>query len=126
MKENQSLEWTPECDSAFSQLKDLLTSLGVLKYPKFDLPFKVHMDASGFAIGGIFIQEVRPIVYESKKLTGSQVRWPMHQKELFMVVHCLKAWKHYLGGKEKTKVYIENISIKYLETKPQVMPKELR
>ena len=85
----------------------------------------MHTDASGFAIGGVSMQEGRPIAYESRKLTGSQLRWPTHKKELFAVVHCLKTWRHYLGG-EETKVFTDNISLKYFETKAQATPKELR
>lgn len=70
--------------------------------------------------------EGKLVAYESKKLTRPQIRWPTHQKELFAVVHCLKTWKQYLGGMAKTKVYTDNISIKYFETKLQVMLKELK
>ena len=41
------------------------------------------------------------------------------------MVHCLKVWRHYLGGRE-TKVYTNNISLKYFESKAQATPKELR
>ena len=41
------------------------------------------------------------------------------------MVHCLKCWRHYIGGRKK-KVLTNNISIKYLDTKAQAIPKELR
>ena len=41
------------------------------------------------------------------------------------MVYCLKVWRHYLGGRE-TKVYTDNISLTYFESKAQVTPKELR
>lgn len=78
----------------------------------------MHTDASGFAIGRVLMQKGRPIAYESRKLTGSQLRWPTYEKELFAVVHCLEVWRHYLGGRE-TKVFTNNISFKYFETKAQ-------
>jgi hypothetical protein len=40
-------------------------------------------------------------------------------------VYCLKTWRHYLGSVE-TKVFTDNISIKYLGTKAQASQKELR
>jgi hypothetical protein len=36
-----------------------------------------------------------------------------------------KSWRHYVGG-EKTKVFTDNISLKYSDTKAQTIPKELR
>ena len=87
----------------------------MLKFLEFDKPFEVHTNASDFAIGGVLMQDGRPIVYESKKLDSHQRRWPTYEKELFAVVYCLKTWQHYLGL-HKTKVYMDNVSLKYFET----------
>jgi hypothetical protein len=38
---------------------------------------------------------------------------------------CLKAWKHYLGFHE-TKVFTNNISLKYFETRPKATMKQLQ
>ena len=71
------------------------------------------------------MQDGRPIAYDSKKLDGCQKRWPTHEKELFVVVHCLKTWQHCLGL-HKTKVYMDNVSLKYFETQAQMSAKQLR
>ena len=68
------------------------------------------------------MQDSHPVAYESRKLTGSQLRWPTHEKKLYAVVHCLKSWRHYVNGR-KTKVFTDNISLKYLDTKAQATPK---
>jgi hypothetical protein len=39
----------------------MLSSPPVLKFPEFDKPFKVHMDASDFAIQGVLMQDGRLI-----------------------------------------------------------------
>ena len=87
----------------------------MLKFPEFVKPFEVHTDASDFGIGGVLMKNGRPIAYESKKLDRCQKRWPTREKELFAVVHCLKTWQYYLGL-HKTKVYTDNVSLKYFET----------
>ena len=125
LKKGASQEWDEPCHQAFEELKSKLSSPPMLKFPEFDKPFEVHMDASDFAIGGVLMQDRRPIAYESKKLDGCQRRWPTHEKELFVVVHCLKMWQHYLGL-HKTKVYTDNVSLKYFETQAQVNAKQLR
>jgi hypothetical protein len=43
------------------------------------------------------MQEGHPITFESKKLEAVQLRWPTHEKKLFKVLKCLKAWQHYLA-----------------------------
>jgi hypothetical protein len=52
------------------------------------------------------------------------LKWPTHEKELFMVMSCLKAWQHYLGF-HKTKVFNNNISLRYFEIRPKAMVKQL-
>ena len=125
LKKGASQEWDKPCHQAFEELKSKLSSLPVLKFSEFDKPFEVHTDASDFVIGGVLIQDGRPIAYESKKLGGCQRRWPTHDKELFAVVHCLKTWQYYLGL-HKTKVYTDNVFLKYFETQAQVSAKQLR
>ncbi len=41
----------------------------VLKSPDLDKDFEIHSDASDFAIGGVLVQDGRPIAFESKKLS---------------------------------------------------------
>ena len=54
------------CYRAFGELKRRLTSALVLKFLEFKKPFEVQTDASDFAIGGVLMQEGRPMALESK------------------------------------------------------------
>jgi hypothetical protein len=51
----------------------------------------MHIDASGFVIGGVLMQEGHLITFENKMLVGAQLRWPTHEKELFVVASYIKA-----------------------------------
>lgn len=124
-KKGQVLKWDEACVVAFNELKKLLSSSKVVKYSEFDKEFEMHMDASGFAIGNVLMQDGHLMAWKNCKLTGSQLRWQTNEKKLYAVVHCLESWRHYVGGK-KTKVFTDNISFKYLYTKVQATPKELR
>lgn len=98
----------------------------MLKYPEFDKKkFEMHTDAIGFAIGGVLMQNGHLVTYDSRKLTCSQLKWSTHEKKLSSIVHCLKAWRLYVGMK-KTMVFIDNITLKYLDTKAQATPNKLR
>jgi antitoxin component YwqK of YwqJK toxin-antitoxin module len=123
--ENKVLGWNALSDTTFQEIKLALVSSGVLRYPNFDEPFEIHTNASGFVIGGVLMQGGQLVAFESKKLIGSQLRWPTHEKELFAIVHCFMTWRHYLRSVD-TKVFTDNISIKYLDTKAQASQKELR
>lgn len=60
--------WSEECENAFQQLKKMLINAPILKYPDFSKPFKIIVDASDFACGGVLTQSYddvdMPILYE--------------------------------------------------------------
>ncbi len=47
------------------------------------------------------------------------------EKELFAMVNYLKAWQQYLGF-HKNKIFMNNVSLRYFETQPRAMAKQLR
>ncbi len=48
-------EWDESCNEAFETLKGILVKAHVLKLPDFDKDFKIHSNASNFAIGGVLM-----------------------------------------------------------------------
>jgi hypothetical protein len=48
-------KWDEACDETFGTLKGILVKAPVLKLPDFDKEFKIHSDASDFAIGGVLV-----------------------------------------------------------------------
>ena len=85
-KKNAPFVWGPSQDTAFVELKNLLTHAPVLALPNFYKPFKIHCDASGNGIGGVLTQEKRTIAYFSEKLSGAQLNYPIYDKELYALV----------------------------------------
>jgi hypothetical protein len=65
-------EWEGACNKAFEALKGILVKAPVLKLPDFSKDFEIHFDASDFAIGGVLMQEGRPVAFESKKLSETE------------------------------------------------------
>ncbi len=118
-------EWEEACDEAFGTLKGILVKAPVLKLPDFNKEFQIHSDASDFAIGGVLVQEGRPVAFESKKLSETKRRWPTHEKEMWAVIHCLKTWGHYIGSKDVV-VWTDNVTLKYFATQPKLSSKQVR
>ncbi|CAC5378615.1 unnamed protein product [Mytilus coruscus] len=56
LKKDQRFRWTPECDIAFENLKDRLTSAPILSFPHLDKPFILATDSSEFSNGYILSQ----------------------------------------------------------------------
>ena len=62
----------------------------MLKLSDYGEPFEVHTDASDFAIGGLLMQEGHPVTCESRKLNETKRRYPVHKKEMTVMIHCLR------------------------------------
>jgi hypothetical protein len=62
-------DWDEACNEAFGTLKGILVKASVLKLPDFDKDFEIHSDASDFVIGGVIVQDGRPVAFENKKLS---------------------------------------------------------
>jgi hypothetical protein len=73
----------------------------------------VKCDASGFAIGAVLSEEDRLIVYFSKKLNETKVKYSTYDKEFYAIIKALKKWRHYLIPKEFV-LYIDNHALKFV------------
>ena len=77
----QSILWTDVADSAFKQVKQLLTTAQVLIYPNFRQEFIVEVDASLQGLGACLGQVtsdglLHPIAYASRGLQEAERRYP--------------------------------------------------
>jgi hypothetical protein len=124
-KSSKTYEWDGTCNEAFETLKGILVKAPVLKLPNFGKDFEIHFDASDFAIGGILMQNGRPVTFESKKLSEIEQIWPTHEKEMWAVIHCLKTWGHYIGSKDVV-VWTDNVTLKYFAIQPKLSLKQVR
>ena len=50
LKKGSKFVWDTNCATSFLQLKEVLTTLPILRGPNCILPFHIHMDASDYDI----------------------------------------------------------------------------
>jgi len=83
-----SARWNARCDSAFQTLKRALTTAPVLVLPDFDKPFEVVTDACQTppAVGGVLLQEGRPVAFYSRKLSGPELNYSVTDIEMLAVI----------------------------------------
>ena len=79
-KKGVEFVWGKSQEAAFQELKTCLTSAPLLALPDFNKSFEVECDASGIGIGGVLMQEGKPIAYFSEKFGGAQLNYPVYGK----------------------------------------------
>jgi hypothetical protein len=99
-KKGVQFEWGAAQQNAFDELKRCLIAAPSLTLPNFSKQIEITCDASGLGIGGVLMQQGRPIAYFSEKLNGTQLNYPIYNKELYALVRVLEVWQHYLWPKE--------------------------
>lgn len=73
LTKKDNFSWNSNAAEAFNKLKQLMTTLHVLIFPEFTLPFEVECDAAGRGIGAVLMQQKRPIAYFSKALSDGNL-----------------------------------------------------
>ena len=103
--DNVKFQWDESCESAFAELKRLLSTEPVLAFPRLGEPFVVDVDASDVAFGGVLMQKgkdgvLHPVAYFSDSVKASQNGWAPTTKEAFALVLAVRHWYVYLAGTE--------------------------
>jgi hypothetical protein len=98
LKKN-SFTWTPTAAQAFQTLKMTMCTTPIPTLPNFTKYFVLECDASGKGISIVLMQEGRPLVFNSKKLSERNLGKSIYEKEMLAIVHAMDLWRPYLLGK---------------------------
>lgn len=120
-RKDSKFEWTNIHQQAFEKLKEALVSAPVLRRPDFDLPFEIHSDASGVAVGACLIQKVdgipHAVAYFSRKLRGPEIRYSATDAEALAVVEAIRAFNAYVYGRP-FEVYTDHRPLTFIFKRP--------
>jgi len=96
MRKETKWSWGEKQQKAFKELKERFTTEPVLVTPDLDRETRVEADASDFATGGVLSMKCkdkrwRPVAYISKLLNEAERNYKIHNKEMLVIIQCLKA-----------------------------------
>lgn len=96
----------------------------MLAYADYNLPFVLHIDASGYGLGAILYQKQygveRVIAYASRGLRPSEKNYPAHKREFLAMKWAITdKFADYLQG-HKFEVITDNNPLTYVLTKAKL------
>ena len=103
LRSNSTFQWTPECDSTFTKIKEFLCQSPILAIFDPAKPTFLYTDASSLGVGAVLKQlqetgELLPVAYFSKKFTPSQAKKKAIYLECLAIQESLRYWQHWLLG----------------------------
>jgi hypothetical protein len=102
-KKEKGFQWDNSCQEAFDRIKQIFLEAPVLAMYDPRKPTRVETDASDYALGAILSQEGedgkwRPVYYHSRKFSGAELNYDVHDKELLGIISAFEAWETQLIG----------------------------
>jgi hypothetical protein len=131
-KNDTKFKWDNKTQEAFDNLRKSITEGPVLRIPDPERPFEVETDASDYALGGQLGQRddegrLHPIAFFSKKLSGPELNYQIHDKELMAIIMAFQEWKPYLcGANHKVKVYTDHKNLTQFTTTKELNKRQTR
>ena len=128
-KDEAEWAWGEKEQAAFGRLKQLLSSAPVLQLADPSLPYTIHCDASGYAVGSVLMQDqgngLQPVSFISTKMKDAETRYAPHEQELLALVYACKKWRHYLHGRPFT-ILSDHRSLQHFSTQPLLSARQAR
>ena len=102
-RKNVSWMWSKAQQTAFDEMKNLVTSAPVLAMYDPTKELTLENDASEYGLGSALMQG-KPVAYASRSMTDTERRWAQIEKELLAVIYGLEKFHHYTYGRHVTVV----------------------
>jgi hypothetical protein len=118
VNKNTTVTLNSDALSAFELLKQKLTTVPILAYADYSLPFELHTDASLNGLGAVLYQvqhgKQRVIAYGSRGLKPSEANYPAHKLEFLALKWSVcEKFKDYLYGNHFS-VFTDNNPLSYV------------
>ena len=106
-KDNKEFVWTQACEEAFKEIKQLLTTVPLLRPPNFEKEYVLWIDASEKGFGAVLEQEhddgkQHPIAYVSRATNTAEQKYAPTELEIAALVFALEYYQVYLLGSKVT------------------------
>ena len=131
-KKDTPFDWTSACQSAFDNLKKMVTEAPILAHYKQGLSTIVETDSSDYLSSGVFSQLgkdglLHPVAFFSKNLNLAECNYEIYDKELLAIIRCFEQWRPELEATGiPIKVITDHKSLEYFMTTKKLSRRQAR
>lgn len=108
-------------DEEFVELRKAIKDIKRIVLPNYTQKFTLKTDASNTGLGAVLMQEVNgelvPIQWASKKLTATEQRYGISEKEMLAIFWGIKKFEYDLRGR-KFHIITDHKALELIRTKP--------
>ena len=102
-------QWSSDCEKAFAQLKNTLSSSPVLVHYDTNSPLRLACDASAYGVGAVISHTMpdgseKPVAFASRTLTKAERNYSQLEKEALSIIFGIRKFHPYLYGRQFTLV----------------------
>ncbi|KAM9959529.1 hypothetical protein ACTFIR_000607 [Dictyostelium discoideum] len=115
LKKNINFNWDNDLESKRVELLKILAKTNVLSFPRDTMNNVIESDVSNNGIGGVMLQDSKPVCYYSRTLNEAEKKYSVTEKECLAVVECVKYFKSYINGRKVT-IITDHQPLKYILT----------
>jgi transposase InsO family protein len=129
-RKDTPFRWGTEHDDAFESLKQACVNPPTLATFRSNEPLRMETDASDLALGACITQEQdghwHPIAYYSRKFSGPEERYDVHDKELMAIVDALEHWRIYAQSCSELTIYTDHKNLVQFTTTKTLNRRQVR
>jgi len=124
-------EWGSEQEKAFQTMKEIVLSDKVIALPRPDGKFRMEVDASGYALGGVLSQfqdkKWKTVAFISRVMSPAELNYDIYDKELLAIIFALEEWRCYLmDAREKFEIWTDHKNLTYFRSPQRLNARQAR
>jgi len=130
VQKNTSFKWTEKADQGFTKLKAMFISVSILVSFDHTCMTMMKTDFSDWCIGETLLQLVNNVlrlcVYYSKKNASAECNYEIYDKEMLVIIQCLKELDAELRSVSSFQIYTNHKNLKYFMTVRKLTERQMR
>jgi len=130
IQKNMSFKWIKKADQGFKKLKTMFISALILVLFDHTCTTVMKTDFSNWCIGETLLQLVNNVwrlcAYYSKKNAPAECNYKIYDKEMLIIIQCLKEWDAELRSVSSFQICTDHKNLKYFMTVKKLTEQQMR